>query len=334
VNVPHRRLVIVLGILSALCTTIGGVGLLLARNGTELVPLWLLAKTPFESFTIPGLLLLVVVGGTSVTATLLAWQRSRGSIDATILAGGALAVWIVAELAIMRELSFLQVVFGGLGLALLGLGASAAWRSPAERHRWIPAVTLAEGIGYLAPAFIGIFATRAGLSEAHRAELVVLAGLFEGAALGLGQAWAMPVRVKMTRYVLLTSLAAGVVWAAVMVLMLVGTPSIALIALVAVVGLGAIGTAQWLELRHHVARGGRWIAWTALAWVLALPLSFAPGPFVDESTPLAAHLALWACGGLLMAYVMAVVTWRGVRAIGYGASTAPAVHGSPRALPV
>jgi hypothetical protein len=34
---------------------------------------------------------------------------------------------------------------------------------------------------------------------------------------------------------------------------------------------------------------------------------------VDETTPLAAHFALWGCGGMLMALVMALVTWQGAR---------------------
>jgi hypothetical protein len=76
----------------------------------------------------------------------------------------------------------------------------------------------------------------------------------------------------------------------------------------------AIGGAQWIELRHHRVPARRWIGWTALAWLVALPLSFAPGPLVDETTPLAAHIVLWGCGGVLMAYVMALITWRGVAA--------------------
>jgi hypothetical protein len=46
-----------------------------------------------------------------------------------------------------------------------------------------------------------------------------------------------------------------------------------------------------------------------------LALSFTPGPFVDESTPLVPQIALWACGGLLKAYVMTLVTWQGARRI-------------------
>jgi len=73
-------------------------------------------------------------------------------------------------------------------------------------------------------------------------------------------------------------------------------------------GLFAIGAMQWLELRRAA-----WIGWTALAWVVALPFSFLPMPFVDLTTPMAAMAALWACAGLMMAYVMALITWQGAK---------------------
>ena len=127
--------------------------------------------------------------------------------------------------------------------------------------------------------------------------------------------------VDRRRYALLTSLAAGGVWAAVMstrLLIDVDVPVALLVVafiVVGVFGLGAIGGAQWLELRRHAPRAWPWIGWTALAWVVGLPLSFAPGPFVDESTPLFAHVGLWGSGGIMMAYVMSLITWRGVRAL-------------------
>ena len=117
-----------------------------------------------------------------------------------------------------------------------------------------------------------------------------------------------------------TSLAAGVVWASVMTGMLVfPDPSrsfglkLGLGIALAVVGLSAIGAAQWLELKRHVHNASRWIGWTALGWALALPWSFVPGPFVDEWTPAAAHIALWSTGGAIMAYVFALVTWQGAK---------------------
>jgi len=290
-------------------------------RGSRIIPIELLAHTPFTSFVAPALLLALVVGGTSLACAILASRRSRGAVDATLLAGGALVVWIAAELAQMRTVHWLHVVYGGLGLALLALGVGAAARVHHPRHRWVIAVTAAEAAGYLAPAVTGVLATRAGLGEVPRAVLIVAAGLVEGLALGAGQAWAWPLPVRRWRYAVLTSLGAGAVWASVMATMiLTGSgvgPGLAVMAGLGTgaIGLIAIGGAQWLELRHHTKGAERWIGWTAVAWVCALPLSFSPGPLVDDATPLAPMVVLWACGGLLMAYVMALITWQGVRRV-------------------
>jgi hypothetical protein len=188
------------------------------------------------------------------------------------------------------------------------------------RMRWIVLVTAAETLGFLVPVLTGITTTRAAFAPGLQALLIVAAGMIEGLALGLGQAYALPMRVRRARFTLLTALGAGVVWMCIMAAMHVATFAVAAIA--SLFGLAAIGSAQWIELRHHAARAHRWIAWTALAWVLALPLSFAPGLLVDETTPLRAQVVLWGAGGLLMAFTMAVVTWQGVRRL------APRISGS------
>jgi hypothetical protein len=188
------------------------------------------------------------------------------------------------------------------------------------RTRWIASVTLAEALGYLAPACAGIATARLGIDGGAQAALLAAAGCIEGLALGTGQAYALPVAVRRGRYAILTALGAGLVWLSVMSLMLLGRSDAVPFAVmvtasvgVGAVGLVAIGGAQWLELRRHVRGAHRWIAWTALAWTVALPLSFAPSPLVDEATPLGVHLVLWSIAGLLMAFVMALITWQGAR---------------------
>jgi hypothetical protein len=316
---PHRELVIGLGLFSAICAMGGGIQLIVAREGNQFAPLELIEHTPFRTFLVPGFLLGGVVGGASLACAALAWRRSRAAIDATIVAGGALTVWIVAEAAMFRSIHGLHLLFGALGLSILSLGMSAAWRSGLLRHRWVGRVALAEAIGFLAPMLAGVLSSKANLREVPQGAVVVVAGFVEGLALGAGQAWAWPLPVRRFRYAMLSALGAGIVWAGVMSLrQLVGREgvappvAVAASACAALAGLAAIGSAQWIELRHHTPRASRWIAWTALAWAIALPLSFVPAPFVDESTPIASHVVLWGCAGLLMAYVMALITWQGV----------------------
>jgi hypothetical protein len=287
------------------------------------LPAALLQHTPFATFRVPGALLGIVVGGSHLACAALCWRRSAAALGAGVLAGGALLVWIAAEIALLRALHPLHVVYAAAGAATLGLALAAARRARSARLRWIAIVTAAEAIGYLAPTATGIALARAGyeITDAGRILALAAAGLVEGAALGAGQALALPIPVSRARYIALTAAAAALVWTSVMSVMALGArgapPAVMIGAglAAAVVGLLAIGGAQWLELRRHAPRAARWIPWTALAWAIALPASFAPGPLVDEATPLAAHVVLWGCGGLLMAFVMAAITWRGVRAL-------------------
>jgi len=225
-------------------------------------PVSLLAATPFRTFLVPALLLGAVVGGSSAAAAILVWRRSRWAADVTLLAGGALAVWILAEVVLIAQFSVLQVVFGAIGVALLALAARA---SVETRQRWIVLVTLAEAIGYMAPATAGILGTRLGASAPSQALVVVGAGFVEGACLGAGQARAWPMPLRAGRYIALTSVAAGAVWAAVMAAMLAAgalPPVPALPALFAAGGgpvpearaPGARGAAR--ERRRAGARGG------------------------------------------------------------------------------
>jgi hypothetical protein len=159
-----------------------------------------------------------------------------------------------------------------------------------------------------------------GFSEAIAIPLL-LAGCVEGAILGYGQAKASPLPLAKMRFVLLTSLGAGLAWASAfsaMNLISSPLPPVLVVPLAlgfSTLGVAIIGMAQWFEIRRHSSWAHHWISWSALAWLLALPVSLAPSPFVDPSTPLWVHLVLWPVAGVLMAHVMALVTWQGVRRI-------------------
>ncbi len=317
---PSRPLIVGLAAFAGLSAIAGGSELLVWRHGNSYLSPALLEHTPFESFLVPGLLLTLVVGGTSLGSAWATFRRAPAAADLAILAGGTLSVWIVAEVGMMRAFHWLHALYGTTGVALLWLGVRAAWRTGSERERWVIAVTLAETLGFLAPASAGVFAAKTGLDELARTSLLVGAGTLEGLLLGAGQAWAFPVRVRRLRYALLTALGAALVWIAILALVrlvhhdtLSAGVAVAARVVTGAFALFALGAAQWIELRVHAGRAWRWIAWTALAWVVALPLSFTAGPFVDETTPAGAALLLWGSSGLLMALAMALVTWQGVR---------------------
>jgi hypothetical protein len=265
---------------------------------------------------------LFVVGGTSFVATVAAARRWSTSVDLTILAGGTLSVWIAVEMALLRHVSWLHVLYGGLGLFLLALGAHAGWSSGVSRHRWVIGVTLAEGIGFLAPAVTALLATGADAGPVTLVALVVVAGWVEGLTLGIGQGRVLPVPVRRVRFALLTATGAGIAWASALSFVAMadaaasGNVPLAWGLIALPVALLSVGFFQWVELRHHDPQARAWVAWSALAWGIALPCSFSPSPFVDETTPLSVQLVLWSSAGLLMAYVYAWAIWPGARQLG------------------
>jgi hypothetical protein len=93
---------------------------------------------------------------------------------------------------------------------------------------------------------------------------------------------------------------------------LAGWPVPLLIALATVGGLVlllSIGTAQWLVLREHVPRAGRWIWATAVAWVLALGLFTAVTTSLwQPGQAVATTVLIGVLGGVVMAATVAAVT--------------------------
>jgi len=79
--------------------------------------------------------------------------------------------------------------------------------------------------------------------------------------------------------------------------------------------LGSIGAAQWLELRRHVPRAGRWVAATAAAWCAGLVVFAAvTSSLWQPGQPPVVIAAIGAVGGLLMAVTVAAGTgWALIR---------------------
>jgi hypothetical protein len=179
-------------------------------------------------------------------------------------------------------------------------------------------VTVAETLGFLAPAVVG--AALADAPDTVMAPALVAAGLVEGTLLGAGQA-AVARRVlpglPVARFVALTAGAAAFAYAVAMVPVLLGPrltalpwPVVGLLGLVlATLLLGSIGTAQWWVLRHELAGAGMWVPATAASWTAGL-LAFlgVATPLWQPGQPLALTVAIGALGGLVMAAVVAALT--------------------------
>ena len=129
---PLSSLRLLTGLLSLLGVDaiFGGLVLVLDPTGGLIgMPLSILRYSPFHDFLIPCALLLLVFGVGSFGALLAVWMRPTWSFgtmltrftgehwswSAVVAIGLGQVIWIVTEVLMLRGLSWLHFVFGGLG---------------------------------------------------------------------------------------------------------------------------------------------------------------------------------------------------------------------------
>ena len=110
---------------------LGGVLALLALNavggavygmaGASGVPRAWLDGSPFTSFLVPSLFLLVAVGGSAAVASFGVLSWARWARPAAMLAGATAVVWIGVQVAVIGFVSWLQPVVALAGAMILSL---------------------------------------------------------------------------------------------------------------------------------------------------------------------------------------------------------------------
>lgn len=116
----RARLLSVLHAVVALNAVGGGVyGLAGARD----VPVEWLEHTPFASYLVPSLILLVVVGGTHAAAGFSVATRAPRSRIVSLAAGAILLGWIGAQVAMIGYVSWLQPAVTAVAIVILMLAS-------------------------------------------------------------------------------------------------------------------------------------------------------------------------------------------------------------------
>jgi hypothetical protein len=101
----------------------GGLAMISDPSGALLeMPLEMLEHTPFGSFLVPGIVLLVVNGLGSLVGTVFSLLRHRYAGVIAILLGGFLILWIVVQVVLIRGFHWLHALYLALGVAELVLG--------------------------------------------------------------------------------------------------------------------------------------------------------------------------------------------------------------------
>jgi hypothetical protein len=108
----------------------------------QFLPVAWLAGTPFSDYTIPGLVLVIVVGGSALLAAATVFVRRDWAVLVSVLAGLLLAGFEVVEIVSLDRkvgndlptVLALQLFYLVLGLAILGLAGSLWMRECRSQH--------------------------------------------------------------------------------------------------------------------------------------------------------------------------------------------------------
>jgi len=117
---PARGLLATICLVTGITAIAGGIALVASPDGALIdVPTSRLSHSPFSTFLVPGLLLLLVVGGSNAIAGWLV-IRDRLSANAWAFAGGvALLGWIVTEMVLLRTINVLQLMYFGTSVVTM-----------------------------------------------------------------------------------------------------------------------------------------------------------------------------------------------------------------------
>lgn len=100
-----RILLIILHLIIGLNAIAGGYyGIL----GAQQVPLEWLEGSPFNSYFIPSLILMLAVGGSHLLAAMWVVLKKTSAKKLSLLSGAILLIWIAAQVAIIGFVSWLQ----------------------------------------------------------------------------------------------------------------------------------------------------------------------------------------------------------------------------------
>jgi hypothetical protein len=119
----------------AVTAVVGGLALVTGLEGDRFL-LSLLKRTPFSSYVLPGLLLIIVVGCSAALAVVALLRDRDSGAFASIVAGALLMGWIIGEALLLRQPSWFEAFSFALGLMMAALGLAGGASSGWVRHHW------------------------------------------------------------------------------------------------------------------------------------------------------------------------------------------------------
>lgn len=118
----ERIALIALELFTGIMALVGTVGLLTGAWSQGLPVEWL-RGSPFTSYVVPGLALLVFVGGSAILAAILLLRQDPLGASLSVLAGLILVVFEIVQYLVIGLTFFLQPLMLAIGLLFILLGA-------------------------------------------------------------------------------------------------------------------------------------------------------------------------------------------------------------------
>jgi len=104
---------------------IGGVPMILNPKGDRIhIPLSVLQHSPFDSFLIPGIILLLANGVLSFIALYQTVRRRNGYGWWVAFQGCVISGWIIIEMIMFRAVAWLHLLYLAVGFILIASGLS------------------------------------------------------------------------------------------------------------------------------------------------------------------------------------------------------------------
>jgi hypothetical protein len=122
----RSRNFVVLGVLQILVgagAIPAGLSMLARPDGSGLgLPIHLLEASPFETFLIPGLVLLIVNGILQLGGAVASFRKHRKAGRLGMALGLLLICWILVQMAMIREAGLLHFIYLGIGTLQFRIG--------------------------------------------------------------------------------------------------------------------------------------------------------------------------------------------------------------------
>ncbi len=113
----------VLLLFNGLSALFGGWQLMMQPDGSSMeMSLDWLQYSPFSNYLIPGILLFVVNGLMSILVFILLIIKYKSYPLLVMLQGVLLFGWIAVQVLLLRDIIWIQILYGSIGLVLLLLG--------------------------------------------------------------------------------------------------------------------------------------------------------------------------------------------------------------------